>query len=134
MKDVVGLWLIEQIPDITDLPGGYEAIGVARGDKLVGGCLYSDYRPCPGGGNIFMWAAGHSWISRKVIAVMLGYPFIRLNCHRITATIRRGNRTSRKMVEDLGFVLEGKVRRGYSPREDMMVYGLLREECGWELQ
>jgi len=133
-KEAVGLWLLKHIPEVTDLPGGYYAIGVARGDALVGACLYTDYRPCPGGGNIMMYAAGHGWLSRRVIAVMLGHPFKRLNCHRITVTIRRGNKASRKLVEDLGFVLEGKVRRGFNLREDMTIYGLLRDECRWALE
>lgn len=115
------------------MPGGYEAIGVARGGTLVGACLYTEYRPCAGGGNIIMWAAGHNWISRKVIGVMLGYPFGKLNCHRITALVRRGNRPSRTLLEKLGFVQEGKIRRGYNTREDTILYGMLRAECGWEL-
>lgn len=119
---------------MTELPGGYYAIGVTRGAEIVGACLYTDYRPCAGGGNILMYAAGHNWISRRVIAAMFGHPFNRLNCHRVTALIRRRNKASRTMVEKLGFQLEGKIRRGFSTREDMMCYGLLREECAWELE
>lgn len=133
-KETVGLWLLEHIPEVTDLPGGYEAIGVARGPDLVGACLYTDYRPCMGGGNVMMYAAGHNWLSRRVIGVLLGYPFKQLRCHRITVTVRRANRPSRRLIEKLGFVLEGKIRRGLNTREDLMLYGLLRDECRWELE
>ncbi len=131
LREDVALWILDKIKYVTDLPGGYEAIGVARDDKLVGGCLYTEYRPCPGGGNIAMWAAGHGWLSRRTIRAMLGYPFRELNCHRVTVTIPRGNRPSRKLVKDLGFVEEGKIRRGHSTTQDLMVYGLLRDEQKW---
>ena len=135
MRETVALWLLKRVEYIQELPGGYEAIGVARGTNLVGACLFTDYRPCPGGGSLTMWAAGHGWISRRIIREMLGYPFNPkprgLGCHRITALIGRANKPSRKMVEDLGFVQEGKIRRGLSTTADLMVYGLLREECRW---
>lgn len=125
--------MLEQLPDVTDLPGGYYAIGVERNGVLIGGCLYSDYRPCPGGGNVVMWACGKTgWISRRVIAAMFSHPFVTLNCHRVTVMIRRGNKASRKLVEGLGFVQEGKIRRGYNTREDTIIFGLLRDEFAWE--
>lgn len=134
-RERVGLWMLERIGGLTQTPGGYEAIGVARGDRLVGGCLYTEYRPCKDGGNIIMFAAGHNWLSRGVIRELLGYPFRQrpygLNCHRVTVTIARSNRVSRKLVSDLGFREEGKVRRGYDVKQDLMIYGLLRDEQKW---
>lgn len=132
-REAVALWMLPHLGDVVELPGGYEAIGVARGGRLVGGCLYSNYVPCHGGGgNIQIWAVGETgWVSRRVIRVMLGYPFDQLQCHRITALAKKSNRASRALLEGLGFVVEGKIRRGFDMRNDMMVYGLLRAECRW---
>lgn len=131
-RELVGLWLLERLPEVTNLPGGYEAIGVARGGQLVGGCLYTDFSPCVGGGaDVRMWAAGHNWISRKVIRVMLGYPFDQLKCHRVTAVTAKKNRACRTMLEDLGFRLEGVARQGFGLKADAMIYGLLRSEYRW---
>jgi len=131
-RERVGLWLLDKLPEVTSLPGGYEAIGVARGDVLVGGCLFSDFSPCIGGGaDIRMWAAGSNWISRRVIGVMLGYPFRRLGCHRITAVTAKKNKPCRKMLEDLGFRLEGTARHGFGIGKDAMIYGLLRSDQRW---
>ncbi len=131
-KELVGRWLLERLPEVTALPGGYEAIGVARGDLLVGGCLFTDYTPAPyGGASIQVWCAGHDWISRKTIRVMLGYPFRQLNCHRITALTAKKNRACRSMMEGLGFRLEGLVRAGYGPGRDACLYGLLRNQQKW---
>lgn len=130
IRDAVALWMLERLPEVTDLPGGYEAIGVARGDELVGGCLYSDYRPATGGGSIQMWAAGHDWLSRRVLRELLGYPFLQLGCHRVMALVGRKNKPSRTMVEKLGFRLEGVAREGFGPRRDAFVYAMLRHEAG----
>lgn len=130
-KERVALWMLAHLPQLTELPGGYEAIGVVRGTEIVGGCLYTDYRPCVGGGNIVMWAVGHGWLSKRTIRELLGYPFNQLNCHRATALIARGNKPSREMVERIGWRLEGKMRRGFDTRQDLLIYGLLKSECGW---
>lgn len=134
-RDLVALWMLERLPDVTDLPGGYEALGVARGLELVGGVIYSDYRPCKGGGQIQMWCAGHNWLSRRVLREVFGYPLNErprgLGCHRINALVARGNKPVRRMCNALGFTEEGKLRRGYDTQQDLIVYGLLRSECKW---
>lgn len=130
-RERVGLWMIAKLDGITDVPGGYEAIGVARDGVLVGGALYCDYRPCKGGGDIRIWAVGHGWLSRRIIRELLGYPFDRLGCHRVTCAVARGNKPSRELLRRLGFVEEGKLRKGLSPTQDLIVYGLLKSEFGW---
>lgn len=130
-KEQVALWMLDRLPFITDLPVWYDAIGVARDGQFVGGCLYSEYRPCAGGGQLQMWAAGHNWLSRRVIETMLGFPFNVIGCHRVTAMTAKGNKPSRALLERLGFVEEGKLRRGFDTRQDLILYGLLRSECGW---
>lgn len=113
---------------MTALPGGYEALGVERDGEIVGGALYSNFTQCPGGGDIMMWAAGHGWLSRRIVREFLGYPF-RIGCHRITVLIAKGNKPSRTLVEKLGFKLEGVAREGFSPRQHACIYGLLRREA-----
>lgn len=131
LREDVGLWMLQQLPDVLDLPGGYEAIGVARGDRLVGGCLFSDFKPWPGGGDIQIWAAGHGWLSRRIIKAMLGYPFGQLGCHRVTAITAKKNRRARRLLEALGFRLEGVARQGLGLRKDACIYAMQREECRW---
>jgi RimJ/RimL family protein N-acetyltransferase len=132
-RAAVALWMVKRIPEVVELPGGYEAVGIARDGKLIGGLLYTNYVPCEGGGTVQMWAAGDpGWLSRRVIAMMLGYPFVQLGCHRITLTINAKNRISREISERLGFRYEGVMRQGIAIGEDMTIYGMLREECPWE--
>ena len=130
-RELVGLWMLERLPEVTDLPGGYEAIGVMRDNEIVGGALFTDYSPCPGGGDIRIWAAGHNWISRRVIRTIFGYAFGQLGCNRITAITRKNNKTTRTFLEGLGFKLEGVAREGFGPSKSACIYGLLRSEQKW---
>lgn len=131
-REKVGLWMLQYLPDILMLPGGYEAIGVARGNRIIGGCLYTNYIPTPGGGDIQVWAVGEpGWLNRRMIRALLGYPFLQLNCHRMTALTGKGNKPSRRLLEGVGFRLEGIARRGLTARKDACIYSLLKAECGW---
>ena len=128
-REAVGLWMISKIRDLTDLPGGYMAIGVVRDGKIIGGCLYTDYHPCEDGGNIQIWTAGEgNWLSRRVIRVMFAYPFEDLGCHKINAIIAKPNKKSRRLCEGLGFKLEGVSRKGINAKTDACIYGLLKTE------
>ena len=70
----------------------------------------------------FRWA-----LNRDGIIEVLSYPFIQLKCSRITALVEKKNTVARKMVQRLGFVEEGKLRKA-GPKGDIFVYGLLADE------
>lgn len=70
----------------------------------------------------FRWA-----LNRDGIIEVLSYPFIQLKCRRLTALVEKKNTIARKMVQRLGFVEEGKLRKA-GPKGDILVYGLLPDE------
>lgn len=127
-KERVAVWLLERLPDIADLPGGYWCIGVERHGTLVGGAIFTNYRPCHGGGNIEVSCAGHNWLSRTIIRATFDHAFRTLPCHRITAMVRKTNKPSRTLLEGLGFTLEGRIREGFGPRQHMCVYGYMKSD------
>jgi len=63
---------------------------------------------------------------RRAIA---DYVFGQLGCVRATAVVRKNNRTVRKVLEHLGFVQEGRLRRGYDGVKDALIYGILAGDC-----
>lgn len=48
---------------------------------------------------------------------------------RITALVEPGNYAADDMVQRLGFVYEGFLRRGLDGRHDALIYGMLPEDC-----
>lgn len=56
------------------------------------------------------------------------YPFIQLDLVRVTSLVRSDNEPALKFCERQGFTREGVLRRG-DIDADLVVFGMLREEC-----
>jgi RimJ/RimL family protein N-acetyltransferase len=106
------------------------AIGVIRGEKLVGGVVYYDYLPDFRSIEVAFAFDTPRWATPTVLRAVCKYPFDQLGCVRVTAIVAKKNKRSRQMVEHIGFRLEGVARKGFLV-EDACIYGLLRPECRW---
>lgn len=100
----------------------------SRGPKVV--LLYNNFL-WP---NIHIHVAareGALWCYPELLFHVFAYPFNQLNCSRVTAPIRATNKASIQCVKALGFQHEGTLRKAGRGGEDILVYGMLREECRW---
>lgn len=115
--------------DFRDPANGARAIGVVVGNKLVAVCIYHHFR----GHDIEMSIIAESahWAMPSAMRFLFRYPFTQLGLPRVTALIARKNSPARRLVDYLGFKLEGTCRRAWDGKQDCMVYGMLREECRW---
>lgn len=118
-------WLAERVRGWT--PSGQEvAIASVRDNRITAVVAYANYR----GGNIEMTCAGEgNWMTRGNLAGFYAYPFVQLGCRRVTALVHRKNAKSRKLMERLGYTLEGKIREAAEDGRDLMLYGLLKSEA-----
>lgn len=106
----------------------FEVLMTLRGGNPSGALLYSNYR----GNSIEMSAAGEpGWLTRPVIRAMFYYPFLQLRCWTLLVMINRNNRTSREISRRLGFNELCVIESGKSKGEDIILYGMTREECLW---
>lgn len=122
---LVAAWVRARIPHAEF--GECAAIGLARGDALIAGCVYHNY--LPDYGNIELSIAGEGyWARPEAIAAFLRYPLGQLGCRRVTACVPARNAPARRFVRKVGFRKEGCLRQGYG-RDDLIVYGLLRSEA-----
>ena len=117
--------------DLRDPVNGARAIGVIVGEKLVAACIYHAFRPQTPDIQMTMVADTPRWCTKGALQFLLAYPFQTLNCARVTCIVARKNKRSRRLIEGLGWKLEGTCRRAWDGRQDAMVYGMLREECRW---
>lgn len=69
------------------------------------------------------------WATKEFVRMMFWYPFVALGMNRITAPIAESNSDAIKLVEKLGFILEGRMRGYRNNGEAQLIYGILREEC-----
>jgi RimJ/RimL family protein N-acetyltransferase len=131
--ELVSAFVAERIPHMQGQPFGKNvAIGVIRKDRLVGGVVFHTMRVFDGKPvSIEMSGASDdpTWLWPATLRRLFAYPFIQLGCVRMTAVTGRKNKRARRVIEGIGFRLEGVVRKGIDGKEDAMIYGQLREEC-----
>lgn len=120
-------WVAARMPDDVQFDTKDIAVGVAD-DRIRAGVVYHDHTPEYRGVQVSFATDGPGWATRKTVAALLWPPFRELDCIRVTALIRKKNKASRRLVEKLGFRLEGSLWRGFG-NDHMCVYGLRRSDA-----
>jgi len=126
-------WVLSRLPGLDGFgaPGSYSAIGWEVGGRLVAGVVYSDYRP---GCWVVMTVASDGsgkWLSREFLHAAFQYPFEQLNTPRINAFVDAENTAALRFDLHLGFTLEGRLRQAAAEKRDLLLFGMLKEECRW---
>jgi len=105
-------------------------IGLEENGELIAGVFYNMFT----GAGISMHVAavpGRRWMTREYLFCCFAYPFLQLNCRRVTGLVRVSNLEARKFDEHLGFKREGLIREAFDDGEDGLLYGMLKPECRW---
>lgn len=117
-------WLIKKLGG--GIGGNPQCIAVMNEKKLVGVVAFFNFRwpniECAFYCEDYRWA-----LNRDGIAELFRYPFVQLKCKRVTALCDKKNYRARKMVQRMGFVEEGKLRKA-GEKGDILLYGLLPDE------
>jgi RimJ/RimL family protein N-acetyltransferase len=125
-NDRVVSWVAQRI-DEQRFEGAI-GIGLEEDGELIAGVVFNMYT----GPSICMHVAavpGKRWMTREYLWRCFAYPFVQLGCHRITGLVRVDNLEAQKFDEHLGFKREGLLRRACDDGTDMILYGMLRDEC-----
>jgi len=112
---------VTALTDCTNL-GFYEE------DELVGGVAFYEYRVQD---IVFSGVMEKGSFNKTMLRTLFNYPFIQLNCHRITAYTEIDNRQANFFLKRLGFKKEGTMREISERLKDINVYGMLKKECTW---
>ncbi|MFZ9326480.1 MAG: GNAT family N-acetyltransferase [Polynucleobacter sp.] len=120
-------WVAKRVEE-DGFGSGAIGIGLEEDGELIAGVVFNDYT----GPGISMHVAavpGKRWMTREYLWACFAYPFLQLKCNRVTGLVRTDNIVAQKFDEHLGFKREGVLRRACSDGTDMIVYGMLRDEC-----
>lgn len=128
----VGDYVAAQFPLVVQR-GGFnvvKAVGFtdSRG-RLVGGLVMTDYRGHDAELSIYLEKP--SAISPQNLRELFHWAFRSQGFKRLTASISKKNKRCRRLVEGLGFRLEGTMRYGFSDGTDQCVYGMTYDNCNW---
>jgi RimJ/RimL family protein N-acetyltransferase len=126
-------WVSKRVDQTLEEIGNAVGIGVLIDGKPVAGIVFNSYRKFKHGADIHVQIASDNphWCQRKILRYIFNYVFIELDCARITAIIKEGNKSSVKLCAGLGFKREGVIRRGYDGKTNALVYGMLKDQCRW---
>lgn len=128
-EDRVVPWVGHRVNE-DDFSENDVAIGMEEDGEIIAGVVYNWYT----GPSICMHVAaepGKHWLTRQFLYAAFAYPFIQLNCNRVTGLVRVDNLKAQKLDEHLGFVREGILRKAADDKTDFILYGMLKEECRW---
>lgn len=106
----------------------YAAIGLERNGELIAGVLFDN----KSGANIHMHVASNGtrhWMTPAYMAACFRYAFVQSECKRITGLVRADNVDAQRFDEHLGFKREGQLRAACTDGTDLIIYGMLKEEC-----
>ena len=125
-NQLLAKWVLQRVP----LPGltHFQCLAFfdpERGVQAV--VMYHNYRKTDIE-IVFACEPGGRWAHRDLMKMAINYPFDQLGCSRITALCRKDNKKVRKLMYQVGFKQEGKIRRADDDGADLFIYGLLPEE------
>ena len=129
---VTGQAVVEWVAKRTNEFGNFGCavgIGWEREGALVAGVAYSDYN----GVNIQMHVASDGtrrWMTREFLWTCFDYPFNQAKVRRVTGLVGEGNAAARRFDENLGFVLEARLK-GAHPTGDLLIYCMMKDNCRW---
>jgi RimJ/RimL family protein N-acetyltransferase len=130
--EAVARWVAARIPHVKDGFKLCRAIGIADGIGLMAGFVYTNYRSDCRDIEISCAADSPKWCVPGMLRVGFAYPFIQLDCNRVTCVVPRANRFKRvrRFLMRLGFHAEGTMRQLFDG-EDAVIFGMLKSECRW---
>ena len=122
-KELIGRYVARK-QGKTDDWQNYAAIGLLNSnEELVAGVVFDCYQHP----NILMHISAER-LSRGFMDAIVRYPFEQLQCKRITGTILKSNKKSRRFANHMGFKLEGVMRNAHEDG-DVCIYGLMKKDA-----
>jgi RimJ/RimL family protein N-acetyltransferase len=124
-------WAADKWPETDDGHdwGPFTTLHMENAVGITAVVVYNSYIPKNSIDIHVCAAVAGRWLTRPFLAAVFRYPFEQLGVRRVTARIGANNPKAKKFLESLGFTHEGTIRKGWEPNIDLLVYGLLKEEC-----
>lgn len=119
-------WVGDQV-GVKDF-GPSTTIGVVRDGHVVAGAVFNNFSwPSI---EITFASTTPRWATKDAVRSILAYPFVQLNCRRLTAITKATNQPARAFLCRLGFEIEG-FHPYFFADGDAISFGLLRCNCRW---
>lgn len=119
----VGHWVAKRV-DFGFLESRSVALGLKREDKIIAGVIYDNFNHQ----TIWCHFAIEGKLTPAFLAAIFDYPFNTCKVEKIIAPVGSDNEKSGKVVKNMGFTEEGRIKEGI-PHGDIVFYTLRRDDC-----
>lgn len=116
-------WLARQIGNYN--PNGVTTVVVFDDSRIMSVCGFAN--PHYNRVEVSWGSVSPAWVTRRNVLGLLSYGY-QPGVRALTAVVRKSNKRSRRFIEAIGFVNEGTLRKAGEKDENLIVYGMLREE------
>lgn len=99
-------------------------IACYRDNEIVASVIYDGYNDQSMHIQIFLVGVP----CKEWVAMILDYPFNKVGIKKLLAGVNSNNKRCRKMIEHVGFRVEGVIKNFYQDG-DLLLYTLVKEEC-----
>lgn len=128
----VGEYVAAQFP-IAIERGGFKvvrAVGIAdQQNRLIGGIVMTEFRGHDA--ELSIYCDTPNALTPKMLRELCSWAFEGQNMKRLTASVSKKNKRSRRFVQGIGFRLEGTKRYGFHDGTDECIYGMTYDNCRW---
>jgi RimJ/RimL family protein N-acetyltransferase len=100
------------------------AIGLKKHDQTIAGVIYENFN----GKSLMVHIAITGRLTPAFLKTIFRYPFVTCDVDKIIAPVSSQNVKSIKLVENMGFTEEARIRDA-APDGDIIMYTLTRNEC-----
>ena len=104
------------------------AIGWGDDDRVRAAVAYERWTEVECSIHVASDGAGH-WLTRPFLAAIFFYPFVQANRRRLTVPVPADNEHALRFVRHIGFRDEGVLRQAGADGCDIIILGMLRQEC-----
>lgn len=112
-----------------DFPRDAYSIGIEEDGELIGGVVFT--HPDLMGMVLHSGGKNARWLNRTSLRAIFSYPFKQCGCRRLTTLVRSDNPHADVVARKAGFKYEGRLRAAEADGADLLVYGMLADECRW---
>lgn len=105
------------------------AIGLEMDGSIAAVVVYDTFSTT----NCFVHIASarRKWFSPQFATVAMAFPFLQCGHRRVSCIVSERNRLSLRLTRLFGWTQEGVLRSAGPEGEDVLLFGMLREECRW---
>lgn len=123
-----GAWIMERCGGVFNDKIDH-VVALHRDGKLCGGLVYTGFL----GGSIQMHAAGDetNWPNRDFLWLIFDYAFNQLGVCKVIGLVAATNIRALDVDLRLGWRIEAVIRRALWGGEDLLVLGMVKEDCRW---